>query len=81
MFKKKCKYVLGLINTYKLFFVLDKTLKGICDVQSNNQKVLCTPNPRTKYFESIFLYHSINCNFFLFVKFPKKRKKNVNAHN
>ena len=41
--------------------VLDKTLKGIRGLRPDNQKVLRTPRPKTKYFERLF-YCSINYN-------------------
>ena len=38
----------------KCCLILDKTLKGTRGVRPDNQKVLCVPGPRTKYFECLF---------------------------
>ena len=38
-----------------IYHVLYMTLKGMCGVILDNQKVLRVPGPRTKYFEHLFL--------------------------
>ena len=59
------KYIFNYIVLKKLFFfqkiiilakikVQDIFLKGIREVRLDNQKVLCKPGPRTKYFERLF---------------------------
>ena len=45
--------------------VLDKTLKGICDVRLDNRKVLCAPGLRIKYFELLCFCLTINYNITL----------------
>ena len=43
---------------------MNKTLKGIRGVRLDDRKVLCAPNPKTKYFERLIFFRPINYNLY-----------------
>ena len=54
-FKSSSTIDQNFIKKLQIYFVLDKTLKGMHGVRLDNLKVLRAPGLRTKYFDRFFI--------------------------